>query len=259
MNQLDYSVGINNELTKGDGRQGGPVGYMKAATKANVNGYAHPFKSKRARNQTAEDRHQDGEGIISRNVRPFSTKELEKQNEFVKNNGRQGSDSSKLTNVLIGSAIAGHTAGALYNHYRDKKQEKASNGKSSRQGALGDAKDQVMAAQYQAQQQVNAQQAQQAQVSNIRAEQVAQDAPIMDQQNQQINVLTQSLQDAQAQNMQLQGAVQEASVVAQDAQAQADQAANVINTASVLTQMQAQNPDSPVILAAANDASSEDQ
>lgn len=212
MNQLDYSVGINNELTKCDGRQGGPVGYAKAVTKASVNGYAHPFKSKRARNQTAEDRHNDGEGIISRNVRPYSTKELEKQNEFVKNNGRKG--------------------------------------------ALGDVRDQVMAAQYQAQQQEQADQAQQAMVSNIRAEQVAQDAPIMDQQNQQINVLTQSLQDAQAQNMQLQGAVQEASAVAQDAQAQADQAANVINTASVLTQMQAQNPDSPVILAAANDAAS---
>lgn len=137
------------------------------------------------------------------------------------------------------------------------KIEKCDGRQGARKGTLGDVKDQIMFAQQQAmsKQQVEAQQ--QAQISNIRATQAAQDIPVINQQEQQINVLTQSLQDAQAQNMQLQGAVQEATAVAQDAQAQADQASNVINTANVLTQMQAENPDSPVILAAANDATGE--
>lgn len=135
--------------------------------------------------------------------------------------------------------------------------EKCDCRQGARQGALGDVKDQIMLAQQQAMAKQQAEAQQQAQISNIRATQAAQDIPVINQQEQQINVLTQSLQDAQAQNMQLQGAVQEATAVAQDAQAQADQAANVINTANVLTQMQAENPDSPVILAAANDATGE--
>lgn len=139
------------------------------------------------------------------------------------------------------------------------KIEKCDGRQGARQGALGDVKDQIMLAQQQAMAKQQAEAQQQAQISNIRATQAAQDIPVINQQEQQINVLTQSLQDAQAQNMQLQGAVQEATAVAQDAQTQAAQAANVINTANVLTQMQAQNPDSPVILAAANDAADSQQ
>lgn len=137
------------------------------------------------------------------------------------------------------------------------KIEKGDGREGARQGALGDVKDQMMLAQQQAMAKQQAEAQQQAQISTIRATQAAQDIPVINQQEQQINVLTQSLQDAQSQNMQLQGAVQEATAVAQDAQSQADQAANVINTANVLTQMQAENPDSPVILAAANDATGE--
>ena len=128
-----------------------------------------------------------------------------------------------------------------------------------RQGSIGDAKDQIMIANQQAQQQQAKQQAQQAQVSNIRAEQVAQDMPIMNQQGQQIDVLTQSLKDSQEDNQQLQSQLQEVSEQAQSYQQQAQQAANVINTATVLGNMQAQNPDSPVILAAANAAADSQQ
>ena len=163
----------------------------------------------------------------------------------------------RYTNALIGSAVIGHTAGALYNHYRDKKQEKADKVNSPRQGAIGDAKDQIMIANQQAQQQQAKQQAQQAQISSIRAQQVAQDMPIMNQQGQQIDVLTQSLKDSQEDNQQLQSQLQEVSEQAQGYQQQAQQAANVINTATVLGNMQSQNPDSPVILAAANAADSQ--
>ena len=128
-----------------------------------------------------------------------------------------------------------------------------------RQGAIGDAKDQIMIANQQAQQQQAKQQAQQAQISSIRAQQVAQDMPIMNQQGQQIDVLTQSLKDSQEDNQQLQSQLQEVSEQAQSYQQQAQQAANVINTATVLGNMQAQNPDSPVILAAAIDAADSQQ
>ena len=190
-------------------------------------------------------------------------------NQIEKCDGRQGfsgglhSNSApatkgdiRYTNALIGGAIVGHTAGSLFNHYRDKKQEKADKVNSLRQGAIADVKGQIMLANQQAQQQQAQQQAQQAQVSNIRAEQVAQDLPVMNQQGQQIDVLTQSLKDSQEDNQQLQSQLQEVSEQAQSYQQQAQQAANIINTAKVLGTMQAENPDSPVILAAANDAAS---
>lgn len=214
MVKLGYEVNISNELVDDNHRQGGKVGdYAGAYGKAYVNNIAHPFKSTRARNQTMEDRHQKGEGIISRNFRPYSIAEFNKQSEFIKSNGRKG--------------------------------------------AITDVKGQMMLAQQQAMQKQAQQQAQQAQISNIRAEQVAHDMPVMAQQDQQIDVLTQSLKDSQEDNQQLQSQLQEVSVQAQSYQQQAQQAANVINTATVLGNMQAQNPDSPVILAAANAADSQ--
>lgn len=122
----------------------------------------------------------------------------------------------------------------------------------SRQGAIADVKGQIMLANQQAQQQQAQQQAKQAQISNIRAEQVAQDLPVMNQQGQQIDVLTQSLKDSQEDNQQLQSQLQEVSEQAQSYQQQAQQAANIINTATVLGTMQAEVPGTTQAIVAAD-------
>lgn len=82
-------------IPEGGAREGGVVGdYGKAIGKAEVNNAIHPLKSKRARNQTKEDRYANGENVVSRNLRPYSTSELNKQAELVGKKpgyGRQGS------------------------------------------------------------------------------------------------------------------------------------------------------------------------
>lgn len=82
-------------IPEGGAREGGVVGdYAKAAGKAELNGAIHPLKSKRARAQTKEDRYANGENVVSRNLRPYSTSELNKQAELVSKKpgyGREGS------------------------------------------------------------------------------------------------------------------------------------------------------------------------
>ena len=80
-------------IPEGGAREGGVVDYGKAIGKAQVNNAIHPLKSKRARAQTKEDRYADGENVVSRNLRPYSTSELNKQAELVSKKpgyGREG-------------------------------------------------------------------------------------------------------------------------------------------------------------------------
>lgn len=81
-------------IPEGGAREGGAVGdYAKAIGKAEVNGAIHPLKSKRAKAQTKEDRYANGENVVSRNLRPYFTSELNKQAELVSKKpgyGREG-------------------------------------------------------------------------------------------------------------------------------------------------------------------------
>ena len=190
-------------------------------------------------NELVDDNHRQG-GFF-KDIKAKSKEKREKEQQYIKALGEH----EKATGLNLAKA---ENKGKL-KEFNDSYM--------SRQGAIADVKGQIMLANQQAQQQQAQQQAKQAQISNIRAEQVAQDLPVMNKQGQQIDVLTQSLKDSQEDNQQLQSQLQEVSEQAQSYQQQAQQAANVINTATVLGNMQAQNPDSPVILAAANAADSQ--
>ena len=117
---LDENVDIvtadGQEYPAEDGREGGAVtDYAGAYGKAAVNSVVHPSKTVRARNKTREDRYAEGEGIVSRNLRPYSTTELRKQAEHIEKKpgyAREGANSQMLLDAS-GKKIKDVTPGRL--------------------------------------------------------------------------------------------------------------------------------------------------
>ena len=117
---LDEDVAIvtadGQEYPAEDGREGGVVGeYAGALGKASVNSVVHPSKTVRARNKTREDRYAEGEGFVSRNLRPYSTTELRKQAEHIEKKpgyAREGANGQLLLDAS-GRKIKDVTPGRL--------------------------------------------------------------------------------------------------------------------------------------------------